>query len=67
MIGASIFDIIIHKYNYCHKSSLIILFTINKGSKLGLYRAVLPLYPTVCLRIKSGKEAVLDFDKVIKQ
>ena len=54
MAGASIFGIIISKL--CHKKKLylIILFKINKSSKIGFYYFILSLNLAIYWKIESG-------------
>ena len=52
--GTGIFGIIISKLCYRNKLYLIILFKVNKNSKLSFYYIVLPLNLAICLRIKSN-------------
>ena len=42
MASASIFGVIIGKFNYEKKLCLVILFEVNKGSKVGFYYIILP-------------------------
>ena len=46
---ANIFKIIIGKFYYKKKPWPIILFEINKSSKIGFYCIILPFSLTVCL------------------
>ena len=52
--GTSIFGIIVNKFYYKKKSYPIILFKINKSSKIGFYYIVLPLNLAICLRIEGN-------------
>ena len=56
MIGAGILGIIVSKLYYKKNSCLIILFEVNKGSKVGFYHIILPLSLAAYLRVEgSGK------------
>ena len=65
--GACIPSIIINKLDHLQEPCLIILFKVNKGSKVGFYGAVLPFRLTVYLRIEGSGEPLLDAKKVAKQ
>lgn len=64
VIGAGIFGIVIRKLSYWQLPCPIILFEINKGSKLGLHYTILPLVLTVSLRIDDSIEALLDAEEI---
>ena len=49
MINANIFGIIIGKLDYKKKPYLIILFKVNKDSKISFYYTILFLGLSVCL------------------
>ena len=67
MTGASIPGIIVSKLRYWWKPGLVILFEVDKCSKVGFYSAILPLGLTVCLMVERGWEPPFDSKKVIKQ
>ena len=52
IISASIFSIDASKPCYKKRSCPIILFKINKSSKIGVYFAILPLNLAIYLRIE---------------
>ena len=54
VVGARIFCIVISKFSYWQEPGPIILLEIDKGSKVGLYCAILSLGLAVSPRIKSG-------------
>ena len=62
-----IFCIIIGKLSYGKEPSLIILLIINKKTKLGFYHIVLLLGLTVNLKIKDGRESLLDSQEIIER
>ena len=64
MGGACIFGIVISELGYWQELCPIILFEVDKSSKVGLYGAVLPFHLAVHLRIKCGREPLLDAQKV---
>ena len=59
--SASIFGIIISELRHQKKPGLVILFKVNKGSKICLYCAVLSFHLPVCLRVKCSGESFFDF------
>ena len=60
MAGISIFNIIIGKFRYKKKLCLVILFQIDKNSKVSFYYTILPFDLTVCLWVKGGKQFPFD-------
>ena len=58
--GISIFCIIIGKFNYQKEFYSVILLKVNKDLEVNFCGAVLPLGLTVCLRVKCGRELLLD-------
>ncbi len=65
MTGTYIFDIVIGKLNYWEELSPIILFIIDKSSKVDLQNILLSLSLTISLRIECNKELLLDSKEVI--
>lgn len=59
-----ILSIVIHKF--CHKQEFcfIILFSIDKGTKINFHHAVLPFGLTVCLQMKGGRKFLLNAKKI---
>ena len=53
--GAGIFSIIVGKFRHLQQLCLIILFPIDKCSKIRLYCAILPLRLAICMRLKGYK------------
>ena len=64
VVGASILGIIISKFNYRKKPCLVILFEIDKNSKVGFHYTILPFGLTVHLWIEGGRESLLDAKKI---
>ena len=67
MIGAGIFGIIVYKLSYWYKPGPVILFEVNKDLKVGLHSAVMPLCLTISLRLKRGREPMLNAKEVSKR
>ncbi len=65
MTDAGIFCIIVSKFSYKNGSGPIILFVIDKSSKIGLYCIVLPFCLAISLRVEPGEELLLDLKEVI--
>lgn len=67
MPSVYIFYIIICKLSHKQKFCLIVIFQINKSSKIGLYNAVLLLCFVFCLlKIKGNRKMTLDTKKITK-
>ena len=58
--SASIFGIIISKFRHKKKPCLVILFEIDKSSKISFYYTILLFNLIVCLWIKGGGKSLLD-------
>ena len=67
MAGACILGVIISKLGYWQESWLIILFEVDKISKIGLYGTILLFCLIVCLRMEGNREFPLDAKKVAKK
>ena len=52
--GASILGVIVGKLSYRSEPGPIILLEVDKGSKIGLHRAILPLSLAVYLRVEGS-------------
>lgn len=65
MTNIFIFGIIINKLGYKQKSSSIILFLINKNTKISFCYTVLPLSLIVYLWIKYSKKLLFNIKKVV--
>lgn len=61
---ADIIRIIVSKFSYKIESDLIVLFVIDKSSKICLYYAILPFSLPTSLRVKSSRESLVDLKKV---
>ena len=44
----------------------MVLFVINKDSKISFHRAILPLSPAIGLRVEGGKEPPFDALEVVQ-
>ena len=64
MAGTSIFGIIISKFRYKKKPCPVILFEIDKGSKVGFHCTILLFGLTVCLWVEGGEESPLNAKKI---
>lgn len=64
MTGARIFGIIVGKFSDKKKPCLIIIFKIDKYSKVNLYNIILSLNLAICLLIKGDRESSLDVKKI---
>lgn len=64
---ACIFSIIVSKFNHKKELNLIILLVVNKVPEVGFYYMILSLIFAVNLRIKGGKEFLLNFEEIIKR
>ena len=65
--GARIFSVVICELGHWQVLCPIILFKVDKDSKVYLYGTVLPLRLSVCLRIKSNGKPPFDAEKVAKR
>lgn len=66
MTSVSIFDIVICKIGHWQEPSLIMLFKVDKNSKVGLYYAILMFCLTVSLGVECREEPSFDVKKVAK-
>lgn len=57
-------SIIIHKFCYRQELCVIVLFSIDKGTKISFYYAILFLSLAIYLRIKYSKKLLLNTKKV---
>ena len=64
MASVSIFGIIIGKFYYKKKFYLVILFEIDKSSKVGFYPIILPFDLTINLLIEGNRESLLNVKKI---
>lgn len=64
-VGNGVFYIIILKFRYWKKPSLVILFIINKTLEIGFYGAILLLSLANNLRIEGRKESLVDIKEII--
>ena len=64
VLHASIFRVIISEFCHRQKPRLVVLFIINKGSKVSFYYAVLPLSLAVGLKVEDGRKSQFDAQKV---
>ena len=64
MINPGIFHISVSKFSFKKESGLIVLFIINKSSKIGLYHIVLLFCLAISLRMESSRESSLNFKKI---
>ena len=62
--SASIFGIMIDKFRYKKKLCLVILFKIDKSSKVDFYYTILPFSLTVYLWVEGGGEPLLDAKEI---
>lgn len=60
MTDTSIFSIIIPKLSYWKKFSPIVLFKVDKNSKIGCHNTILSYYLAMGLRIKSSGKSSLN-------
>ena len=67
MANIYILGVVVSKLGYRQEPYLIILFKIDKGSRIGLYDAVLLLRLTVYLRMERSEKPLLNAEKVAKQ
>lgn len=67
MAGAYIFSIVIKKLSYWQELCLVILFKIDKNSKINFYYIILLFDLAVNLKIKSGEELLFDDKKIAKE
>ena len=64
VIGTSIFGIVVDKLCNRKKPCLVILFKIDKDSKVGFHHIILSFSLTVHLWVKSGKESPLNTKEI---
>lgn len=65
--NACICDIVISKLGHKPESSSIVLFKINKCSKIWLYDAIFLLCLTVGLKIKGDEEFLFNAEEITEQ
>ena len=65
--GVYFLNIVIYKLSYWQKFKLILLFKINKNSKVSLYNTVLSFYLAINLMIKNSCKFLFNTKKVAKQ
>lgn len=65
MTNVCILSIIMSELVHGQKSSLIVLFSINKYKITSLYHAILPVSPAVYQWIKYSRELPLNVKKVV--
>ena len=57
---------IISKFHYAQEPHPVVLFVINKGSKVSFYGAVLPLSLAVRLRVEGSREPLFNAQEVVQ-
>ena len=62
--GAGILGIVVSELRHEKKPCLIILLKVDKGSKVGFHRIILPFGLTVCLWVEGGGEFLLDTEEI---
>lgn len=67
MTNTDVFYIIVSKFGHRKKLGQIILFVINKNSKIDLHCTILSLGLAISLKIKSSRKLLLDPKKVAEQ
>lgn len=65
--STSIFDIVVYKLGHKQELCLVILFSINKCTKIDLYQAILSFDLTIYFQVKSSWEFLLNTKKIIYQ
>lgn len=65
IIGICNFSIIIYKFCYNKKSSLVILLLFDKCLEVGFYSAILTLNLAICLKIVNSKKFLLNAEEVV--
>ena len=65
MANNYIFYIIIYKFHYRQKLCLVILLPIDKLFELSFHYIILSLGLAICLKMKNGKELLLNVKKVV--
>ena len=66
-IGVCIFGVVVQKLGHRQESCPVILFEVDKDSKVCLHRAVLLFRLPVCLRVKRDGELSLNTKEVAKR
>ena len=67
MASAYILGIVISKLSHWQKFDLIVLFKIDKDSKVSLYSAILPFCLAIGLEMKDNRKLLLDFKEITEQ
>ena len=67
MTGVCILGIVVRKLGHWQKSYLVILFKVDKGSKICLYCTVLAFGLTVYLRVERGRKFLFNSEEVTKR
>ena len=67
VLCTGIFCIIISKFCHWQKPRPVVLFVINKGSKISFYHAILLLHLAVSLRVEDGRESLFNAQKVAQR
>ena len=67
MARTSILGVVICKLGYGYEPSPIVLFEIDKGTKINLYSTILVFCLAINLRIQSRREPLFDVEEVKKQ
>lgn len=62
-----VFSIIIYNFNHWQWFCLIVLFKVNKNSKIDFYYAILSLILIISLSIKCSKKPLFDVYKIAKR
>ena len=64
MAGACILGVVISELGHWQEPCPIVLFEIDKSSKVGLYGAILLFCLAVGLRVEGGRELSLDSEEI---
>ena len=64
MAGTGIFGIVVSKLHHEKKLYPIILLEVDKSLEIGFYYTILPLSLTVRLRVKGGREFLLNVEEI---
>ena len=62
--GAGIFGVIVGKLCHEKKPYSIVLLKVDKDSKIGFHRTILPFGLTVRLWVEGGKESLLNAEEI---
>lgn len=66
MTGTSVFGIIINKFSHWKESSLVVLFKINKNTKIRLYDTILILGFAISSGVKHSRKSAFDHKEIIE-